>query len=157
MLHDASRLDGPPDRRSAIRRVQVPDGSSPRCRADPKRKPPTSRQSTTVPDLRRYGQLADSGTDSTATAPDGDTSSTCRSLKSGALNVALTSMNSTKSMSESTEIVLETLLPLVGIVTCRVDSTGPVFRIAGTCDQLPARSTAALASTTPKPYSWLNS
>ena len=105
---------------------------------------------------RRYGQLPDSGTDSTDTAPDGDTSSTRRSRKSVALKPALTSTNSVKSMSDSTEMLLETQVPLMGTVTPLMESTGPAVRIGGRLCQSPARSTAALALTTPKPYSWLN-
>ena len=60
-------------------------------------------------------------------------------------------------MSESTDTLLEAVRRLVGIDTPLEATTGPVLRIGGSLDHVPARSTASLASTTPKPYSWLNS
>ena len=70
--------------------------------------------------------------------------------------MALISTNSVKSMAESIETLLVTLVPLVGAVTAAPEVADRVVSMSGTLRQLPARPTAAPASTTPKPYSWLN-
>ena len=67
------------------RSVHSPAGSSPRCRAEPKRNAVVN-----APDLKPVG-------DSVETAPEGETSSTVRSRKAEWLKWALTSTNSTNS------------------------------------------------------------
>ena len=93
-------------------------------------------------------------------APEGDSSSISRSRKESCLNLVLISMNSANSISESKSRVRVTVSMLAasvgsGMGLLILGDTMLAFFNSGRLVQLLARSTAAAASTTPKPYSWL--
>ena len=95
------------------------------------------------------------------TAPDGEVSVISRSRKEVWSKVVLISTNSTNCTSDPMVMLLETVtgVPESGRsgIARSVSAEAWVSSVrAGRLVQLVARSTAALASTTPKPYSWLN-
>ena len=98
--------------------------------------------------------------DSVETAPEGETSSTVRSRKAGWLKWALTSTNSTNSTNGS---MVRLVVTVVGVPDDDRSGIGRLMTLdsevislkSPTLVQPGARSTAALASTMPKPYSWL--
>ena len=79
-----------------------------------------------------------------------------KSLAFGWVKLTLTSTNSANSILESTvKILVVYVLVLSGIVTPGKLEFTLTSRNEGTFVQPSASSTAAAASTTPKPYSWL--
>ena len=90
----------------------------------------------------------------------GETSSTSRSRKEVWAKWAFTSMYSTNPTNGWSVSVLVTLAPgrvdvASGMVRLILPDSALIFRKVGTLAQPFAKSTAALASTMPKPYSWL--
>ena len=92
------------------------------------------------------------------TAPEGDTSSTSMSRKEVWRKSALISTNSVNPIpvfSVSVVVTVLGVLPNGGGITVADLEAMLVFSKGGTLVHPLAKSTAALASTTPNPYSWL--
>ena len=133
---------------SEMRSFQVPEGSSPRCRVELKLKLPL------IPHGSLHPYPPSQGSSSRDSVPAGDTSLISRSRANSVQRPNSTSTCSTKSMEVERVSGIST--------TCRssriryvTDVEAEAVCIAGNSGHSNARSTAADASTRPKPYLWL--